>query len=407
MEYQSSPPSVDVVGTSSNGGWDSQGNTPSPKEKSPLHALFFDATDAWLQSNQTSGSSENGSSHSESTSPRPVALTREASSDHPRSVERTFDASEEDFSEDESPMVSPAPAPTLDDPSHTLVPGSEMEVKLQPEQNQATTIQPLSAQDEPPAQIYGSESIVSMESAENQEEEFDDMNADGSIISEDRFTTGSSFDTLEDNSLHSDIGSLDHLFLKIQQEKRRSSWSSYKSLSATSTFSDEDLRDVFIKDKAYSWVPAKVLEYQEEHAVVAIDPPINWKDATMLQEETVLSPNDLHPSMTNVLPGDIFRLTVEYELPKCQLRRVRYKDYDLEEFPLQNLPGEGKRDMADLLELNPASILYNLKDRHYAQKPYTRVGDIIIAMNPFLWLDELYATETRDTYSVNLIWEGE
>jgi hypothetical protein len=385
---------------SSKQGRDSPRRTPSPKEKSSLHALFLDGTDAWLQSNQTSGS-DVSSIHTESTGPRPANATRE--SDHPPSVERTFDASEADYSEEEGPMISLATAPTFDDQTPPVEPSNEMEL---PEETRET-IKPPSHQDEPPTQIYGSaESIVSMETTEDQEEEFENTNSDSSIIStEGRITTSSSLDSLGD-SLHSDIGSLDHLFQKIQQQNRRSSWSTYKSLSTSSTSSDGDLRDVFIKDNNYSWVPAKVLEYQQDHALVAIDPPSNWQHATILQEETPLSSRDLHPSMTDTLPGDISRLTAEYDLPRCQLRKVPYKDYDLEEFPLQNLPGEGKRDMADLLQLHPASILYNLKDRHYGQKPYTRVGDIIIAMNPFMWLDELYTTETRDTYSINLIWEG-
>lgn len=32
-----------------------------------------------------------------------------------------------------------------------------------------------------------------------------------------------------------------------------------------------------------------------------------------------------------------------------------------------------------------AAILFNMKKRHIEGKPYTRTGDIIIAINPFQW----------------------
>jgi myosin heavy subunit len=103
---------------------------------------------------------------------------------------------------------------------------------------------------------------------------------------------------------------------------------------------------------------------------------------------------------------DVARITSDYGLPHCQLRKVLYRDYEKGELPLQNKQGEGKRDMAALKELYSPAILYHLKDRNFARKPYTRVGDIVIAMNRFTWINELYEPETRNVYSNNLIWEG-
>jgi myosin-5 len=62
--------------------------------------------------------------------------------------------------------------------------------------------------------------------------------------------------------------------------------------------------------------------------------------------------------------------------------------------------------MEDLIHQNPAAVLYNLKQRHFLQKTYTRVGDILIAMNPFVWIDDLYSSKTQDLYSKHLIWNG-
>jgi myosin-5 len=52
-----------------------------------------------------------------------------------------------------------------------------------------------------------------------------------------------------------------------------------------------------------------------------------------------------------------------------------------------------------------AAILYNLKQRHLDNHPYTRTGDIIIAVNPFQWFKEIYTEKVRAEYSNKLVWE--
>jgi len=52
-----------------------------------------------------------------------------------------------------------------------------------------------------------------------------------------------------------------------------------------------------------------------------------------------------------------------------------------------------------------AAILYNVKKRHCDGKPYTRTGDIIIAVNPFQWFHDLYTEKKRVYYSNRLVWE--
>lgn len=54
-----------------------------------------------------------------------------------------------------------------------------------------------------------------------------------------------------------------------------------------------------------------------------------------------------------------------------------------------------------------AAILYNLRARHMTGKPYTRVGDLIIAVNPFRWMPELYSEDNRTKYVERLIFSGE
>lgn len=52
-----------------------------------------------------------------------------------------------------------------------------------------------------------------------------------------------------------------------------------------------------------------------------------------------------------------------------------------------------------------AAILFNLKARHVLAKPYTRTGDIVIAVNPYQWLTHLYTEEEQMKYARKLVWE--
>jgi myosin heavy subunit len=74
-----------------------------------------------------------------------------------------------------------------------------------------------------------------------------------------------------------------------------------------------------------------------------------------------------------------------------------------------------KANMADLPFLHEASVLYNVKDLycrptnkslapHEQCVPYTRVGDIVIALNPFTWMDHLYSEKMQMSYADRLVW---
>lgn len=50
------------------------------------------------------------------------------------------------------------------------------------------------------------------------------------------------------------------------------------------------------------------------------------------------------------------------------------------------------------------AILFNLKTRFIQNRPYTRSGDIVVAINPFRWLP-LYTKSVQIAYANSLIWE--
>jgi hypothetical protein len=179
------------------------------------------------------------------------------------------------------------------------------------------------------------------------------------------------------------------------------------SQTSSSLSSLGDATKVYIRDEQFCWLPAIVLEHQKDSALVAVDPPDTWKKSTVIKDQKgdfSVTSGAIHPSLKKLPPGELDNLVSQYNVPL--LRQVWYKDYEQGDLPKQNIQGNGKRNMEDLFHLHPAAILYNLKERHYLHKPYTRVGDILIAMNPFVWIKELYLPETRDLYSRHLVWNG-
>jgi len=59
---------------------------------------------------------------------------------------------------------------------------------------------------------------------------------------------------------------------------------------------------------------------------------------------------------------------------------------------------EGIQDMVDIDELNHATLLYNLFKRYEHDEIYTYVGPILLAMNPFKRMPQLYVEEEVRKY---------
>eukprot|EP00550_Attheya_septentrionalis_P011962 CAMPEP_0198303888 /NCGR_PEP_ID=MMETSP1449-20131203/57118_1 /TAXON_ID=420275 /ORGANISM="Attheya septentrionalis, Strain CCMP2084" /LENGTH=1261 /DNA_ID=CAMNT_0044006395 /DNA_START=168 /DNA_END=3953 /DNA_ORIENTATION=+ len=89
---------------------------------------------------------------------------------------------------------------------------------------------------------------------------------------------------------------------------------------------------------------------------------------------------------------------------------VHLSDYESGALPLQDVDeSTGKLivrdDLSDIPYLHEASILYNLATRHAQQCPYTRAGVVVVSMNPFQWIDDLYSLEQRKLYADHFVWK--
>jgi myosin heavy subunit len=171
-----------------------------------------------------------------------------------------------------------------------------------------------------------------------------------------------------------------------------------KTSRSSDTKNDNDsTTQVYIKDEAYSWLPAKILRFmdsKQDKVEVLLTLPKDWHKHTVLSEYSTI-------------------VELEEGTVSSMKRIVSRRDYPNGSLPLQNpssIDGvsPGCRDMADLPYLHEAAILYNLKDRHCRQsQPYTRVGDIMVALNPFRWMPNLYEPATQELYAKLLIWNSE
>jgi myosin heavy subunit len=168
---------------------------------------------------------------------------------------------------------------------------------------------------------------------------------------------------------------------------------------------------VYIRDAQYAWLPATVVptfsdddgesnsnnnkeddtnkKQDNTRVQVRIELPSDWKSTTVL----------CHSSNQNDK-----QTTSETATHEQTLRWVSLKDYPKHQLLLQN-QGVLARDMAELPHLHEAAILYQVKERHVRQKPYTRVGEIVVAINPCQWIEGLYTKEQQEKYAQILVWQ--
>lgn len=135
---------------------------------------------------------------------------------------------------------------------------------------------------------------------------------------------------------------------------------------------------VFVRDEVFAWLPATIVACEHDRVQVTIDLPTDWQHTT----ESASSP----PSTK-------------------EERWINLDNYRDRVLPMQNVGGRSTRDCADLPHLHEAAILYQIKERHATLQPYTRVGDIVVAVNPCKWVRGLYSVHQGVSYAKNFVWQ--
>jgi myosin-5 len=142
-----------------------------------------------------------------------------------------------------------------------------------------------------------------------------------------------------------------------------------------------DRSKVYVRDEQFAWIPATIIDKDEGRVKVRIDLSLDWERTTCTTH-----------------------ITKKLEL-NGQERWVELNEYYNDLLPLQN--DKAVRDIAELPNLHEAAVLYQIKNRHALKQPYTRVGEIIIAVNPCEWMPELYSLEQQRIYARHFVWQGE
>ena len=141
--------------------------------------------------------------------------------------------------------------------------------------------------------------------------------------------------------------------------------------------------DVYIRSEEYGWV---------------------WVPAP------VMSPSDQDDDMVQVSvqqyeSEDYTRSDAGRSAVGFKSVQVKLEDYSSNTLPQANTgPDHALRvvdDLKDLPYIHEAAILYNLKSRHLNGLPYCRIGnlDMIVAMNPYQWLENLHHDQTKNQYA--------
>ncbi|KAE8910865.1 Myosin-10 [Phytophthora fragariae] len=130
----------------------------------------------------------------------------------------------------------------------------------------------------------------------------------------------------------------------------------------------------YIPDKEEVWLLAEIVDFNERRKEVTLTVFLDDGDS----EQRVLNLKD--PEVIRAIGG-----------PTAT---------EVESLPIAILHDnpEGVEDMRLLRYLNEPSILFNLKQRFAASKPYTYTNDIVIAVNPYKWIENLYGDHLHEQY---------
>mmetsp|Transcript_1780 Transcript_1780/g.3219 ORF Transcript_1780/g.3219 Transcript_1780/m.3219 type:complete len:1233 (+) Transcript_1780:517-4215(+) len=173
-----------------------------------------------------------------------------------------------------------------------------------------------------------------------------------------------------------------------------------------SAVSENTTNRVYIASDEFGWLPAKVISTNGTNATVQVKDYEQDLQIPACEVSHALGRSSSSSASPSTLTKRHEKIVATKEL-NVDVSSKAYSDGVL---PLQNVDQDGKlvqvEDMVDLGFLHEPAILYNLKARHSQGIPYTRTGDIVIAVNPYQWIDELYTEEMRNFYAEKLVWDS-
>nr|CCA16530.1 myosinlike protein putative [Albugo laibachii Nc14] len=130
----------------------------------------------------------------------------------------------------------------------------------------------------------------------------------------------------------------------------------------------------YVPDDENVWLPAQIIEYDQKYHQVDV--------------EVTLDDGEIESRHINLNNRDVIRSIAGLNATSVESLPIA----------IQHDNTNGVEDMRLLRFLNEPSILFNLKKRFESSQPYTYSTDIVIALNPYKWIDNLYGHDTHAQY---------
>jgi myosin-5 len=142
---------------------------------------------------------------------------------------------------------------------------------------------------------------------------------------------------------------------------------------------------VYVNDEVHGWLKATLLRVNAETAEVELEAD----DVIGIAGGELRSVDMSHPDLMAVNDGHGVGAKTSGAAAAAGL-------------PLQNLrlPALGVEDLSSLGFLHAPALLFTVRTRHLAQQPYTWSSNIIISVNPYEELADLYSDESKTAYAL-------
>ena len=124
--------------------------------------------------------------------------------------------------------------------------------------------------------------------------------------------------------------------------------------------------------------------FDPTRAIGVIIPDDDWLGDHLFVPASIVGHDEKHDTLSLKVPeGGVFKV------PRNSVSYISPQE------------DEGVHDILKLHKFSEMSLIYTLRVRYNRDEVYTFVGPILIAINPYKWLADLYSEETMNEYHTN------
>ena len=124
--------------------------------------------------------------------------------------------------------------------------------------------------------------------------------------------------------------------------------------------------------------------FDPTRAIGVIIPDDDWLGDHLFVPASIVGHDEKHDTLSLKVPDGVV-----YKVPRNSVSYINPQD------------DEGVYDILKLHKFSEMSLVYTLRVRYNRDEVYTFVGPILIAINPYKWLADLYSEDTMNEYHTN------